>query len=645
MTGPHRISARTWMAMALLSIVAAGPAPAQSGELQGGPISLGRLDNNTAAVEASHRRSVSRARALGRVSETSRAAASVPNLEFPLRMRPHAKAFKGTGIYNYVDLDATAKIKDFSCRQRTYDGHNGIDLVPFPFWWRMMDALEAEIVAAAPGVIVDKQDGQFDRVCNFAFQPSNFVAVHQDDGLFAYYYHIKKGSVTKQPLGARVEKGDYLGLVGSSGPSFVPHLHFEIRDAAGKVIEPFAGLCGRSTTLWKHQPENTDTDVLRVATHSAKPKISAGNFCENPNPAYSDRFTPGSKLWAAAYVRDLRPDTPLTVSIIRPDGAVEATSTSGPINAVQPLSYWFENHTLPVTAPRGEWKVRAELEGKTYEHTFLVGGVAPKTTAVRALVQPQARSILAGQVAAFQVDVRNTGQETAIGCVLTPDMPMAAVWNFRLMVNGSPIGPLDAAFDLAPGEAATYQLTIRPTRKYVAYGIEIPLRIVCNNAQGPAATTGFNMLTLSFNSTATVDIVPEMTTPLPNGVLVLNGPGGIAKLDFTGRNLGAAGNLLARVRSSTPLPLKLRICRLTNANTCLILPAPSIPTSYVAGESKKFRVNAQALGDIPLNVVNNRILIEFVDLLGIVRGATSVAVRTAASAPEAASAALEPTPE
>jgi hypothetical protein len=75
-----------------------------------------------------------------------------------------------------------------TCGTRTYAGHNGTDFVLSPFWWRMMDGKEAEVVAAAPGRLINKNDGNFDRQCRFSgASPGNYVVIEQDDGHFAYY--------------------------------------------------------------------------------------------------------------------------------------------------------------------------------------------------------------------------------------------------------------------------------------------------------------------------------------------------------------------------------------------------------------------------------------------------------------------------
>ena len=191
---------------------------------------MGPLDSNHAEIDAVHRASIAQSRALGPAMAPR---ARTPILQFPVRLRSLSKAISGHHIANYVDLDAAAKLKDFTCGRRTYDGHNGTDFVLSPFWWRMMDGKEAEVVAAAPGRLINKNDGNFDRQCNFSgASPGNYVVIEQDDGHFAYYFHMKKGSVTSRSIGSRVAAGDVLGLVGSSGTSLLPHLHFELRTAS-----------------------------------------------------------------------------------------------------------------------------------------------------------------------------------------------------------------------------------------------------------------------------------------------------------------------------------------------------------------------------------------------------------------------------
>lgn len=51
-------------------------------------------------------------------------------------------------------------------------------------------------------------------------------------GLFSIYYHLQEAAVAE---GQRVEKGETIGAVGSSGRATGPHLHFGVRAAGGRI--------------------------------------------------------------------------------------------------------------------------------------------------------------------------------------------------------------------------------------------------------------------------------------------------------------------------------------------------------------------------------------------------------------------------
>jgi murein DD-endopeptidase MepM/ murein hydrolase activator NlpD len=54
------------------------------------------------------------------------------------------------------------------------------------------------------------------------------VIVDIGHGLFAQYSHMKQGSLAGLREGDRVERGQVLGLLGNSGNTSAPHLHFAI---------------------------------------------------------------------------------------------------------------------------------------------------------------------------------------------------------------------------------------------------------------------------------------------------------------------------------------------------------------------------------------------------------------------------------
>ena len=57
----------------------------------------------------------------------------------------------------------------------------------------------------------------------------NHVNLDLGGGVFAMYAHLQPGSI-RVKVGDRVSRGQVLGLVGNSGNSTEPHLHFQLMD-------------------------------------------------------------------------------------------------------------------------------------------------------------------------------------------------------------------------------------------------------------------------------------------------------------------------------------------------------------------------------------------------------------------------------
>jgi murein DD-endopeptidase MepM/ murein hydrolase activator NlpD len=91
------------------------------------------------------------------------------------------------------------------------------------------------VVAAAAGTVVDTQDGLTNNpslphpppIPPIGQTVGNHVTVRIGPGLYALYAHFDPGTV-KVHVGERVTRGELLGLIGTSGNSTTPHLHFQI---------------------------------------------------------------------------------------------------------------------------------------------------------------------------------------------------------------------------------------------------------------------------------------------------------------------------------------------------------------------------------------------------------------------------------
>lgn len=378
---------RVWpLVLGSLSSFAAAQAPIERG---GGPLPL-RADDTIGAeqrqrIDAMLQRNVAELERAGQSTHGVPLAPRQGGLQWPLRATPGFADPGYHGISNFVDLNpAAGQLLDWNCGARTYDGHAGIDIFLAPFPWRMMDQEAIDIVAAAPGTIVGKTDGNDDRSCpGNTSSDWNAVYVQHADGTVAWYGHMKKFTQTGKPIGAAVDVGEFLGKVGSSGNSTGPHLHFENHSALSgySILEPFSGACNAPASLWAQQRPYYDSAINKIATHSAQPDFHDPN-CPNPvdeTTHLSDRFQPGDTVYFATYYRDQLAAQPTALTILRPDGSVFA-SWSFRASDFRPdpyytSSYWYRSYDLPPDAPSGAWHFRASYEGTTYVHDFFVGDV------------------------------------------------------------------------------------------------------------------------------------------------------------------------------------------------------------------------------------------------------------------------------
>lgn len=187
-------------------------------------------------------------------------AAAAASFRFPL-----SECGKSGGCYvtAYRDLNrSSGSMRDWSCRSKTYDNHSGSDFGIGGF--AGMDANGSRpVVAGAAGTVIGVSDGMYDRStttagnthCGAASSCGNYVKLKHADGRTTIYCHMKKGSVAVA-RSAKVQCGQVLGRVGSSGCSTGPHLHFGLDNSAGTTIDPYkavSGCSGSGSSAWVSQ--------------------------------------------------------------------------------------------------------------------------------------------------------------------------------------------------------------------------------------------------------------------------------------------------------------------------------------------------------------------------------------------------------
>jgi len=299
---------------------------------------------------------------------------------WPVRAVGSLSVFDFHGLSNFVDQDPSYpdRVLDYQCGARTYDlansyNHRGTDIFTWPFPWYRMDNDQVEVVAAAAGTIVLKQDGYFDRSCGFNSNPWNAVYVRHADGSVAWYGHLKVGSLTTKLIGDPVEAGDFLGVVGSSGSSTGPHLHFEVWDALDNLIDPFQGTCNslNPDSWWNIQRPYYDSAVNQMTTGRLAPDFGS---CPSPETTHAQSvFDPGALIYFTTYYHDQRSGQTSQYSIHRPDGSTYSSWSHSSSEPHYAASYWYWWINFPASAPSGTWRFDVQYQGRWYRHYFAIG--------------------------------------------------------------------------------------------------------------------------------------------------------------------------------------------------------------------------------------------------------------------------------
>lgn len=288
--------------------------------------------------------------------------------DWPLR-QSSGFDYKSTWVIsNYIDHDLSSALLDWNCQERTYDTHKGIDIVLWPFMWKQMDDEQTEIVAAAEGQIIYKQDGYFDRNCTWNSNPWNAVYVLHADGSEAWYGHMKNGSTTSKVVGDMVTRGEFLGFVGSSGSSTAPHLHLQIYDANNNLIDPYNGNCNNFSSWWTNQEPYDNPHINAILTHSAPPDF--GDCPETEITNATNHFYPNQQIFLTSYYRDVQPGTSAIVTLIDPLGNT-ILNRSLYMSNFYSASYWYFQAYL--TDAEGVWTYRVQYLDQTVDHSFNVG--------------------------------------------------------------------------------------------------------------------------------------------------------------------------------------------------------------------------------------------------------------------------------
>ena len=307
---------------------------------------------------------------------------SILGRNFPLMGWPLGSAlYEGLFLMNYFDqsnpFSTDGQFLDYNCGSVLgYDGHTGTDITVLNF--RLMDE-GMPILAASAGMVEKVRWDEFDRHYEPPYSSNipNIVLIRHEDGSASLYVHLRTESVAVNE-GEWVEKGQFLGYVGSSGSSPMPHLHIEFWEPGSIAYpnvtfrDPWEGSCHNEESLWEEQLAYVPDNDIWIMDAGITTEAGAGG---NANALFSRPFkdrAPQPLVWGAnepymiAWVQlQSPPGDNYRLDVLKPDGSVFRTSET--ITIPQYIRYSWHPFVwaIPPIAPSefGLWKMRITTNG------------------------------------------------------------------------------------------------------------------------------------------------------------------------------------------------------------------------------------------------------------------------------------------
>lgn len=274
-------------------------------------------------------------------------------------------------VQNYVDFAPGPDVLDHTCGPLTYNGHTGIDIR-----LKSIAAMErgVAVLAAADGKVIANRNDVQDRflngpevrlALNGLSKPSNSVSLYHGNGWTTHYGHLRKGSVTLRN-GQSVKRGQQIGLIGASGNTNFPHLHFTLKHRE-ETIDPYSGRlpasgCGAGVyhSFWDATAAKIlayrPSGLLDAGISGAVPPITKLRGDEQKDEALSVN---AARLVFWTHVWGLRRNDRIRMRFYAADGALLSETTrraknDAPIE-LRSLSVIRGNQPWPTGTYRGEY--------------------------------------------------------------------------------------------------------------------------------------------------------------------------------------------------------------------------------------------------------------------------------------------------
>jgi hypothetical protein len=277
----------------------------------------------------------------------------------------------------------------------------------------------------------------------------------------------------------------------------------------------------------------------------------------------------------------------------------------------------------------GDQACTVTLTANTTVNASFTANSAGNLTLVAAVL-PLSRSVELGATPTAFATIIDAGPDNASTCTIAPATGIPASFVFQTTnpstnaVTGTPNTPVN----ISAGQAQSFVIAFTPTAAFAP--TNVAFTFTCANAPSPAATNvGVDTLNLSASSTPVPDIVALAASGDP-GYVDIPGATGTGVFAVATVNLGIDATITATASTGTAnLPVALTICQTDpTSGACLAAPAPTVTTDIQPNATPTFGIFVNGSAAVPDAPGVNRIFVQFTDPGGVLRGETSVAVRT-----------------
>lgn len=247
-----------------------------------------------------------------------------------------------------------------------------------------------------------------------------------------------------------------------------------------------------------------------------------------------------------------------------------------------------------------------------------------------AAILPSSRSVQVGVPATAFATMINMGSGMATGCGMAPpaNMPGTFMYQTTDPATNRPTGMPNSPADVPMGGSQTFMFAFMPAAPMDP--TDMSMSFGCTNTDPAVVHPGVNTMLISASSAPVMDMVALTATLGNDGIVNVPGLTGTGVFAVATVNMGIGGVVTGSADTGgAGMPVTLFICQ-TNPLTgqCISTVGPTVTAQVDPGATPTFAIFVAGGGMVPFDPAANRVFVRFRDGAGVIRGMTSVAVRT-----------------